>query len=58
MKGTKLIRIGPKLLKKLELINQQRIKNNEKSSLAISGEILSDRIDIAGGLKEATKSNN
>ena len=53
MNGKKLIRIGPKLLEKLDLIQQQEGKRGrENTSYVDAGEILSTRIDAAGGLKE------
>ena len=54
MTGTKLIRVGPRLLRKLELIiEQEKKRGRDKTSYVVSGEILSDRIDNAGGLKES-----
>jgi len=53
MNGKKLIRIGPRLLEKLEVIqNQEKDRGREKTSYVEAGEILSSRIDRAGGLKE------
>jgi len=53
MSSGKLIRVKRKLLEKLEtIIKQERERGNEKVSYATAGEILSKRIDFAGGLKE------
>lgn len=53
MEGDKLIRIGRELLKKLErIIEQEKERGNTTCSYAVAGEILSKRIDDAGGLKE------
>ena len=53
MKSGKLIRIGEELLKKLEQIKQQEEKRgNSDVSWKIAGEILSRRIDMAGGIKQ------
>lgn len=52
MKQGKLIRIGIELLKKLDVIKEQeRERGNVDVSYSTAGEILSKRIDNAGGLK-------
>ena len=55
MKGTKLIRIGPELLKKLDRIREleDKRRSGDKTGYSIAGEILSNRIDLAGGLRES-----
>ena len=48
----KNIRIGTELLKKLETIQQvEEERGNVDISYKTAGEILSKRIDLAGGLK-------
>ena len=48
-------RLGPKLLEKLRAImKQEKERGREKTSYAEAGEILSIRIDKAGGLKWVT----
>jgi len=52
MKGSKLIRVGQKLLQKLDrIIEQEKERGRDITSYATAGEILSGRIDLAGGLK-------
>ena len=52
MKGDKLIRVGKELLSKLEVIRQiEEERGNVDISYARAGEILSKRIDLAGGIK-------
>ena len=53
MKSGKLIRIGEQLLRKLEQIKQQEEeRGNVDISYNAAGEILTRRIDIAGGIKK------
>lgn len=51
--GTKLVRLSEGLIKKLEKIREQeKAKGNDSCSYTTAGEILSKRIDAAGGLRE------
>jgi len=55
MKGEtiKPVRLGKTLIEKLNRIIEQEVsKGHTKVSYAAAGEILSKRIDMAGGLKE------
>jgi hypothetical protein len=51
----KPVRLGKKLIEKLDFIIEQELKRGHtKCSYATAGEILSRRIDAVGGLKEVT----
>jgi len=53
MVGDKLVRIGKELLDKLEVIRQvEEERGNVDISYKTAGEILSKRIDLAGGIKQ------
>jgi len=53
MSGDKLVRIGRELLNKLEMIKQvEEERGNVDISYKTAGEILSKRIDVAGGIKQ------
>ena len=57
MKGEfeKPVRLGKNLVEKLDkIIEQEEERGHQKVSYATAGEILSLRIDKAGGLKEVT----
>jgi len=53
MAGDKLVRSGRVLLNKLEMIKQvEEERGNVDISYKTAGEILSKRIDLAGGIKQ------
>ena len=52
-KNSKCIKVGEKLEQKLrEIIEQENERGRDKTSWRDAGELLSQRIDIAGGLKK------
>ena len=55
---TQPVRMGRGMMKKLDvIIEQEKNRGHQKVSYATAGEILSQRIDAAGGLKEYTSTN-
>ena len=57
MASGKLVRIGEGLFKKLiEIMKQEKERGSENVSFKTASEILSKRIDVAGGIKDVTKS--